>query len=80
VDLRHDERTRRAGLQAAADYEQVAGRLELGARHLRRTAEHFRGAEVPRACAHVVAAHGLLAETRRSLDSQAELHASVSDV
>jgi hypothetical protein len=68
------------GLHAADDYERVAERLELAARHLRRTAEHFRGGEVPRACAHVVAAEGLLSETRRGLDSLAEGHASVSDV
>lgn len=66
--------------QAAVDHERVADRLEQAARHLRRTAEHFRDGEVPRACAHVVAAQGLLSETRRRLDALAELHASRSEV
>jgi hypothetical protein len=64
--------------QAAADYERLADRLDVAARHLRRTAAHFRAAAVPRACAHVVAAEGELVAVRRGLDARAEAHAGRS--
>lgn len=61
--------------QAAAEYDLLADRLEVAARHLRHTATHFRAAAVPRACAHVVAAEGELVAVRRGLDARAEAHA-----
>jgi hypothetical protein len=39
------------------------------------TGEHFRGGDVPRASAHVVAAFGLLSEIGRGLAALAEQHA-----
>ncbi|HEY6745428.1 MAG TPA: hypothetical protein VI357_06870 [Mycobacteriales bacterium] len=65
--------------QAAADYDRLADRLEVAARHLRQTAVHFRAAAVPPACAHVVAAEGELVAVRRGLDARAEVHAARSD-
>lgn len=60
---------------AAAECERLAGQLERAARHLRVTAGHFRDGDVPRACAHVLAAEGELVTVRRGLDGLAERHA-----
>ena len=65
--------------RAGADCDRLADRLELAARHLRRSATHFRGAEIPRACAHLVSAEGELVAVRRGLDARAEAHAAHSD-
>jgi hypothetical protein len=65
--------------QAAADCEQLADRLDIAARHLRTSAGHFRAADVPRACAHLLATEGQLIAVRRGLDTRAEAHAAHSD-
>jgi hypothetical protein len=65
--------------QAAADCDQLADRLDVAARHLRASASHFRAADVPRACAHLLAAEGELIVVRRGLDTRAEAHAARSD-
>ena len=62
--------------QAAADCDQLADRLDVAARHLRTSAGHFRAAEVPRACAHLLATEGELVAVRRGLDARAEAHAA----
>jgi hypothetical protein len=74
-----EQRAHRRDL-AARSYESVADRLELTARHLRRTAEHFRAGDVPRACAHALAARGDLVAAERSLDELAIEHASHASV
>jgi hypothetical protein len=61
--------------QAAADCDQMADRLDVAARHLRISAGHFRAADVPRACAHLLATEGELVAVRRGLDTRAEKHA-----
>jgi hypothetical protein len=65
---------------AATSYDNVAGALELAARHLRRTAEHFRAGDVPRACAHAAAARGDPVAADRHLDELAIEHASRTSV
>jgi hypothetical protein len=65
--------------QAAADCDQLADRLDVAARHLRASAGHFRAADVPRACAHLLATEGELIAVRRGLDTRAEAHAARSD-
>lgn len=62
-------------LQVADRYDAVAAELEKAARHLRRTAEHFRNRDVPRASAHRVAADGHLIKGKAELDILAVLHA-----
>ena len=61
--------------RAADRCDELAERLEVAARHLRRTAAHFRADDVPRACAHLVAAGGELVDVRRGLDDLAAEHA-----
>lgn len=65
--------------QAAADCDRLADRLDVAARHLRTSAERFRAAQVPQACAHLLAAEGELIVVRRGLDIRAETHAARSD-
>lgn len=65
--------------QAAADCNQMADRLDIAANHLRTSAGHFRAADVPRACAHLLATEGELSVVRRGLDTRAEAHAARSD-
>ncbi len=62
--------------RAADAYDATADELEAAAAHLRHTARHYRGGDVPRACAHVVAAQGHLSVVDRELRSWAEFHAS----
>jgi CHAD domain-containing protein len=57
-------------------YEQAAHELDLAAKHLRVTAEHFRNKEVPRACAHVLASQGHLLTVQKIIEEHAILHAS----
>jgi hypothetical protein len=57
-------------------YEEAARELEVAAAHLRRTAEHFRNREIPRACAHVFAAQGHLLVVHKIIEDHALLHAS----
>ncbi len=59
-------------------YDGVAQQLEQAAMHLRRTAEHFRKGDVPRASAHRVAAEGYLVGVRLEMDGLAVLHAQKS--
>jgi hypothetical protein len=62
--------------RAADGYDAVADDLEAAAAHLRHTARHYRNGDVPRACAHVVAAQGHLSVVDRELRSWAEFHAT----
>jgi ABC-type bacteriocin/lantibiotic exporter with double-glycine peptidase domain len=57
-------------------YEQAAQELDLAAKHLRVTAEHFRNHEVPRACAHIFASQGHLFAVKKIIEEHAVLHAS----
>ncbi len=67
-----DAPTAQSARDRAADaYDATADELEAAAAHLR----HYRG-DVPRACAHVVAAQGHLSVVDRELRSWAEFHAS----
>ena len=64
--------------EAAETLERLAAELELAARHCRTAAGHYRQREVPRACAHLFAAHGHLRRAQRGLDALAEEHADHS--
>ncbi len=64
---------------AATMLEQSARELEVGMQHLRVAAQHYRGHEVPRACAHAWSATGHLKTVGRLLDDLAILHASKSN-
>jgi hypothetical protein len=71
----------RERLEAAAKlYEEAADELERAAAHSRRTAEHFRDGEVPRATAHAWATRGHVLAASRHLDEQAEEHRLRSNV
>ena len=62
-------------LEAAARlFEKAAAELDRASAHCRRTAEHFRGREVPRAAAHAWAALGRLREAERAMEAQAREH------
>jgi hypothetical protein len=62
-------------LEAAARlFEKAAAKLDQASPHCRRTAEHFRGREVPRAAAHAWAARGHLREAERAMEAQARDH------
>lgn len=64
----------------AQQYEAAAAELERAAAHLRWTAAHFRNAEVPRACAHTVAALGHMSKVQKQLNDLAELHATKAQI
>jgi hypothetical protein len=64
--------------EVAQQYERTAAECEAAALHLRTTASHFRGGDVPRACAHSWAALGHLVGAERLLKKLAELHAARS--
>ena len=55
-------------------YEQAADELAVAAAHARRSAEHFRNGEVPRALAHAWATRGHVLAAERALDEQALEH------
>jgi hypothetical protein len=61
------------------NYEQSAEQLELAARHLRIAAQHVRDGEIPRGCAHALAAYGHMLPAQRTLDETAIAHASRSN-
>ncbi len=62
----------------AQQYETVATELETAVKHLRVTAGHFRAREVPRGCAHALAATGHLHNARAGLAVLAAQHAAKS--
>ncbi len=64
--------------QAASDCEAAALELESAARHLRTAAGHFRDHEVPRACAHLLAAQGHMAMAEDGIRERARVHARKS--
>ncbi|HEU5422071.1 MAG TPA: hypothetical protein VFU72_00895 [Nitrolancea sp.] len=64
--------------EAAETLERLAAELELAARHCRTAAGHYRQREVPRASAHLLAAHGHLHRAQHGLDTLAEQHADHS--
>lgn len=59
-------------------YEAVAAELETAVKHMRLTAGHFRAREVPRGCAHTLAATGHLHNARAGLADLAAQHAAKS--
>jgi hypothetical protein len=63
----------------AAEFDRAADELEPAVRHLRTTARHFRAGEVPRACAHSLAAYGHVRTALDRFDRWAVLHASIAD-
>jgi hypothetical protein len=68
-----DERQQR--LEVAAQlFDAAADELEKAATHARRTAEHYRDGEVPRAGAHAWATRGHVLAAEQSLDEQALEH------
>lgn len=64
--------------EAAQDCERAATELERAAAHLRTGAAHFRVQEVPRACAHLLAAQGHVWTVQRVLTERAVVHAERS--
>jgi len=64
--------------QAALDYEQAAHELERATAHLRESAKHMREREVPRACAHALAALGHLKQAEQRVHARAIDHAGRS--
>jgi hypothetical protein len=50
-------------------------RAQLAAAHARRTAEHVRNGDVPRAAAHAWATQGHVPEAQARLDAQSREHA-----
>jgi hypothetical protein len=59
-------------------YEEVAGELDLAAKHCRTAAGHFRNNEVPRGAAHAWAAQGHVLESQERMRRQAREHADRS--
>ena len=67
-------------LEVAAERCEVAAQeLERAALHLRTSAQHFRRREVPRACAHLFAAHGHMLEAQTVVNERATAHAAKSN-
>ncbi len=56
--------------------EEAATALDRSSAHCRTAARHFREREVPRGCAHALAAEGDLAIAREQLTAVARAHAS----
>ena len=68
-------------LAATAErYEESALELDRAAAHLRIAAQHFRGRDVPRGCAHVFAAYGHVHVVQRQIDTHAEEHRTKAQV
>jgi hypothetical protein len=65
---------------AAQRYEAAAAELERAAAHLRWTATHFRDGEVPRGCAHTVAALGHMSNVQTQLNGLTALHATKAQI
>jgi hypothetical protein len=63
---------------AASRYERTADEFQAAVDHLRTAAKHLRNQEVPRGCAHALAAHGHVVGARAMFDKNAILHASKS--
>ena len=61
---------------AAVLYECAANALEVAIKHCRTAAKHFRSHEVPRGCAHGMAAYGELLSAREELNKAIVLHSS----
>ena len=64
--------------EAARIYDTIAEELDKAAAHARRTAEHFRDGEIPRAAAHAWATQGHVHEAQRRLEEQSRDHAARS--
>ena len=64
--------------EIAQSHERAAKELELAVQHLRTTAQHYRNAEIPRACAHALAGFGHIRQAQNLLDELSILHASKS--
>lgn len=62
-----------------ADLNAAAAELERAAAHACVAAKHFEGREVPRGCAHVLAAEGHILAVRRAFERVAEAHAARSE-
>lgn len=62
--------------QMAGTLERVISELETQIRHLQHAAQHYRAADVPRACAHLWAARGHHLNAAGLLDEAAHLHAT----
>ena len=60
--------------EAARLYEAAAKELDVAAAHARRSAEHFRNGDVPRATAHAWATRGHILAAEKALDEQALEH------
>ena len=63
-------------VKAAEEYEELAVQLERAAQHARTAAAHMAQREVPRACAHALAAFGHLSSARATLEELAINHAA----
>ena len=59
-----------------ANLTDIAAELERAAHHARTAAKHFQDREVPRGCAHILAAEGHIVKVRRALDVVVETHAA----
>ena len=60
----------------AANLAKIAEEFDRAAAHARTAAKHFEERNVPRGCAHIVAAEGHLVNARKSLDDVAKVHAA----
>ena len=65
--------------ESARLYDEIAAELDRASAHARRTAEHFRNGDVPRASAHAWATQGHVHEAQAKLDAQAREHARRSE-
>jgi len=63
---------------AAEKFSQAATELRSAADHLDTAAGHFRAGEVPRGCAHALAAEGHMIVARRLIDENAVTHSTRS--
>ncbi|MCU0495486.1 MAG: hypothetical protein MUD01_28175 [Chloroflexaceae bacterium] len=75
----HADAERRARVESsAAQCEAVAAELERAAQHMRTAARHYRNLEIPRACAHILAAYGHSNEAEATINELARVHAARS--
>ena len=73
VDL---DSSRAASLESRAiQCDQAAYELEIAIRHLQTAARHFREGEIPRGCAHVLAAYGHENKASAAINELAVIHA-----
>ena len=66
--------------EVVIEFLAAAEKLDHAAAHCRIAAEHFKGREIPRGCAHAFAAIGDIAAASAAISRNAETHAHLAEI